>query len=191
MNQTDCRYTRPFLIAVLTSAFLIWSEAPLLANPQQSEQAQTSQSSSSQSSSSQSSSTQSSSGQASGQSSSGQSSSGQSSGAQPSPDHANTTMQTIDDPLPDAPGPLSAETPQQSPQTPSGAAGAKAVNVKGAPVAQPVGAAVAPVRQRGHRSLLIKIGLLAGAGVAIGTVVALSAKSPTRPPGTVGSATHP
>ena len=31
-------------------------------------------------------------------------------------------------------------------------------------MAQPAGAAVAPVRQRGHRSLLIKVGVIAGAG---------------------------
>jgi hypothetical protein len=107
---------------------------------------------------------------------------------------ANTAGQKAGDSLPDAPQPQQAQTPQQSSQapatqTPSGAAGAKATNPKGAPVAQPVGAAVAPARQRGHRSLLIKVGLLAGAAVAVGTVVALSERSPTRPPGTASS-TH-
>jgi hypothetical protein len=168
MNQRDCSYFRCFLIAALTGAFLISSEMPLLANPQQSGQSQSSQSSSSQSSSNQASADQSSS----------------------------TEMQKADDPLPDAPQPQSVQTQsaqpqQQSTQTPSGAAGAKAANVKGAPVAQPVGAAVAPARQRGHRSLLIKIGLLAGAGIAVGTVVALSEKSPTRPPGATAASTHP
>jgi hypothetical protein len=86
--------------------------------------------------------------------------------------------------LPDAP-----QAQQQQPTTPpSGAAGAKAADVKGAPVAQPAGAAVAPVKQRGHRSLLIKIGLIAGAGIAVGTAVALSAGSPSRPPGATSSA---
>lgn len=78
----------------------------------------------------------------------------------------------------------SAQTPQQSAQSPSGAAAAKAAPVRGAPAAEPVGAAVAPPRQHSHRSLLIKAGLLAGAGVALGSVVALSERSPTRPPGT-------
>jgi hypothetical protein len=173
MNQRDCSYFRCFLIAALTGAFLISSEMPLLANPQQSAQSQPSQSSSSQSSSNQASADQSSS----------------------------TEAQKAGDPLPDAPQPQSvqtqstqaqsAQTGQQSTQTPSGAAGAKAANVKGAPVAQPVGAAVAPARQRGHRSLLIKIGLLAGAGIAVGTVVALSEKSPTRPPDATAASTHP
>ena len=90
------------------------------------------------------------------------------------------------DSLPDAP---QAQDPAiQQPSTPSGAAGAKAANAKGAPVAQPAGAAVAPPRQRGHRSLLIKVGLIAGAAVAIGTAVALSEKSPARPPGATPAA---
>ncbi|MGH9495340.1 MAG: hypothetical protein ACRD3B_10110 [Candidatus Sulfotelmatobacter sp.] len=90
------------------------------------------------------------------------------------------------DPLPEAPQPQSGEA-QQPAQVPAGAAGAKAANPKGAPVAQPVGAAVAPAPQHNHRSLLIKIGLLVGAGVAIGTVVGMSAGSPSRPPGTTAA----
>jgi hypothetical protein len=93
-------------------------------------------------------------------------------------------------PLPEAPQPQSAQTAQESTQAPTGAAGAKTSPAKGAPAAQPVGAAVAPARQHGHRSLLIKAGLLVGAGVAVGTVVALSARSPSRPPGT-SSSTRP
>ena len=92
------------------------------------------------------------------------------------------TTQRADDPLPDAPQAQPAQG-QETTQVPSGTAGAKAPNVKGAPVAQPSGAAVAPPRQRNHRSLLIKLGILAGAGVAVGAVVALSEKSPARPPG--------
>jgi predicted lipid-binding transport protein (Tim44 family) len=108
----------------------------------------------------------------------------------PSSQQSNATVQKQDDALPEAP---QAQTPQsQEPATvPSGAAGAKAPNVKGAPVAQPAGAAVAPPRQRGHRSLLIKLGLLAGAGIAVGSVVALSAGSSARPPGAPSTSTHP
>lgn len=100
------------------------------------------------------------------------------------PSQSNGTAneaQKTDDSLPDAP---QAQSGQESTQSPTGAAGAKAAPVKGAPAAKPVGAAVAPVRQRGHRSLLIKLGLIAGAGIAVGTVVALSERSPSRPPGT-------
>jgi hypothetical protein len=102
---------------------------------------------------------------------------------------SSTEAQTKNDPLPEAPNPQAAQTQdQQSAQAPSGAAGAKAPEVKGAPVAQPSGAAVAPVRPRGHRSLIIKLGLVAGAAVAVGAAVALSAKSPSRPPGASASA---
>jgi hypothetical protein len=90
--------------------------------------------------------------------------------------------------LPDAPQPQS-QTPtnQQPADTPSGAAGAKAAKVKGAPVAKPAGAAVAPARQHGHRSLLIKLGVVAGAGIAVGSVVALADRSPARPPSAASS----
>jgi hypothetical protein len=102
----------------------------------------------------------------------------------------STASQRGDDPLPDATQPQDDKAPPQPMQTPSGAAGAKNASVKGSPAAQPAGAAVAPAKQHGHRSLLIKVGLLAGAGVALGSVIALSAGSPARPPGT-GSSTHP
>ncbi len=140
MNRTRFRHSRRwysncFSIAMLSCAFLVGTEMPLLAIPV------------------------------------------------PQSDDAS---QQDDNPLPDAPQSQSAQpSPSQPPApAPSGAAGAKAANVKGAPVAQPAGAAVAPARQRGHRSLLIKVGLIAGAAVAVGSVVALSqGKSQSRPPG--------
>jgi hypothetical protein len=103
----------------------------------------------------------------------------------PQSSQSNTTGQKSGDSLPDAPQAQSAQSPpgQQPASPPSGAAGAKAANVKGAPVAQPAGAAVAPARQHGHRSFLIKMGLVAGAGIAVGSAVALSERSPARPPG--------
>jgi hypothetical protein len=93
----------------------------------------------------------------------------------------STAAGQTDDSLPEAPQPQSA--PPAAQPAPSGAAGAKAADVKGAPVAQPAGAAVAPARQRGHRSLLIKVGLLAGVGIAVGSAVALTQESPARPSG--------
>jgi hypothetical protein len=107
-----------------------------------------------------------------------------------SPSQSSTASQQDkdNDPLPDAPQPQSqTSSSQQAPAAPSGAAGAKAANVKGAPTAKPVGAAVAPARQHGHRSLLIKLGLVAGAGIAVGSVVALAERSPSRPPGAASS----
>ena len=94
--------------------------------------------------------------------------------------------------LPDAPSsvPPAQQKQNDSPgQTqnpapvPSGAAGAKAAPAKGAPASRPVGSAIAPAKQKERRSLLIKVGLIAGACVAVGTAVALSKGSPSRPPG--------
>lgn len=102
---------------------------------------------------------------------------------------AQTTQSMTSDPkqpdtLPDAPQAQPAQAPaNQQPAAPSGAAGAKTANAKGTPVAQPAGAAVAPPRQRGHHSLLLKVGLVAAGAVAVGTVVGLSERSPSRPPG--------
>lgn len=135
MNSSRRRYSKCISVVLMASAFLISSEMPLLASPQE-------------------------------------------------PSSSSATQRT-DNPLPDAPQSQAAPASQaqESNQVPSGTAGAKAPNVKGAPVAQPSGAAVAPPRQHGHRSLVIKLGLLAGAGAAAGAVVALSHASPARPPG--------
>jgi hypothetical protein len=93
--------------------------------------------------------------------------------------------------LPDAPTPAPVQQKQddsagqaQNPSTvPSGAAGAKAAPAKGAPASRPVGSAIAPAKQRERRSLLIKVGLVAGACVAVGSAIALSKGSPSKPPG--------
>jgi len=93
--------------------------------------------------------------------------------------------------LPDAPTPVQSaqqnqqdSVQQENPNSvPSGAAGAKAPAVRGTPASRPIGAAIAPTKQKQRRSLIIKVGLLAGACVAVGSVVALSKSSPSRPPG--------
>src|SRR6185369_2128355 len=54
---------------------------------------------------------------------------------------------------------------------------------KGSAASKPAGAAIAPAKQRRTRSLLIKLGIIAGAGAALGTVYGLSKGSPSRPPG--------
>lgn len=71
-------------------------------------------------------------------------------------------------------------------QQPSGTAVAPSVEVSGGAASKPAGVAIAPPKQRQIRSLLIKIGFLAGAGVAIGTVVGLSAASSGRVPNSPG-----
>jgi len=79
-------------------------------------------------------------------------------------------------------------TPQgkQPSQQPSGTAVAPPVEVSGGAASKPAGVAIAPPKQRQIRSLLIKLGFLAGAGVAIGTVVGLSAASPGHVPNSPG-----
>jgi hypothetical protein len=68
-------------------------------------------------------------------------------------------------------------------QQPQGAAAARVQPTTGTAASQPAGAAIAPVKQRRSRSFLIRMGMLAGAGIAVGTVIALSTASPSKPPG--------
>jgi hypothetical protein len=79
----------------------------------------------------------------------------------------------------------SAQTKSQTPtpQTPTGTAAAPGVTTSGNAASRPAGAAIAPPKQRQVHSLLLKLGLIAGAGVALGTVAALSMASPSRVPG--------
>ena len=79
--------------------------------------------------------------------------------------------------------PAEAPPPQQKAQKPVGTAAAEKPITTGVAASNPAGAAIAPARQKRFRTLVIKVAALAGAGVAIGTVAALSAGSPSRPPG--------
>ncbi len=82
-----------------------------------------------------------------------------------------------------APATIPSPTPDNVKQEPGGAAAAPAAEISGSAVSRPAGSAIAPPKQRQVRSFLIKMGLIAGAGVAIGTVTALSLSSPARVPG--------
>ena len=68
-------------------------------------------------------------------------------------------------------------------QEPEGTAAARAARTIGGPASKPAGSAIAPAKQRQVRSLLIKIGAIAGAGLALGTVYALTRGTPSKPPG--------
>jgi hypothetical protein len=93
--------------------------------------------------------------------------------------------------LPDSPGAAQSGTQDQSKsqnagqplQEPRGTAAAEAAKTHGGAASKPAGAAIAPAKQRRTRSLLIKLGIIAGAGAALGTVYGLSKGSPSRPPG--------
>ncbi len=73
---------------------------------------------------------------------------------------------------------------QQQPNgapNPEGAAVAPYARTTGVTGSRPAGAVIAPAKQRRVRAFLIKVGVVVGAGVAIGTVLALSHASPSRP----------
>jgi hypothetical protein len=74
--------------------------------------------------------------------------------------------------------------PPNNAQQPVGGAAAQLGRTTGGAASKPAGAALAPSKQGQSRSLLLRWGLIAGAGIAVGSVVALSHASPSRPPGT-------
>lgn len=95
--------------------------------------------------------------------------------------------------LPDAPSPQEASqnseqnSSQPSPKqqnssaAPVGTAVAPAEEPVGAAGSKPAGAVIAPAKQRRVHTFLISAALIAGAGIAIGTVAALSHASPSQP----------
>ena len=72
---------------------------------------------------------------------------------------------------------------QNTPGNATGTAAAPAGTVSGTVASRPAGVAIAPAKQRHVRSFLIKLGVVAGAGIALGTVYALSRGSSSTPPG--------
>ena len=70
---------------------------------------------------------------------------------------------------------------QSSPTQPVGTAAAPYEKTQGIAGSRPAGAVLAPAKQRRTRSFLIRVGLIVGAAVAVGTVVALSKGSPSHP----------
>lgn len=96
--------------------------------------------------------------------------------AQSSEDQTSSSSQASLEP--DAP---QAAVPQQNTTEPVGTAAAPYEKPLGVAVSRPAGAAIAPAKQKRSRSLLIRVGLVVGAAVAIGAVVALSKASPSEP----------
>lgn len=72
-------------------------------------------------------------------------------------------------------------TQQQNNTQPLGTAAAPDVKTTGVAASRPAGAVIAPAKQKRSRSLLIRVGLIVGAAVAVGTVVGLSEASPSHP----------
>ena len=110
----------------------------------------------------------------------------------PSPDVVHPV-----NPYPDSPGPVlsqaagqngqadaaKADSKQQQsdPSKPLGTAAAPYEKTTGVTASRPAGAVIAPAKQRRAHSILIRVGVVVGAAVAVGTVVALTHASPSRP----------
>jgi len=98
---------------------------------------------------------------------------------------ADQTQTTQPDSAQPAPTNQSQSTPVQQNQTarPAGTAVAETPSTTGVAASNPAGAAIAPAKPHRVRIFLISLGAIAGAGVALGAVAALSSGSPSRPPG--------
>ncbi|HET9099582.1 MAG TPA: hypothetical protein VFN62_04265 [Acidobacteriaceae bacterium] len=73
------------------------------------------------------------------------------------------------------------QQPQSGTQSPVGTAAAPFEKTTGVAASRPAGAVIAPAKQKRKRSFLIRVGLILAGAAAIGTVVALSNGSPSRP----------
>jgi hypothetical protein len=98
---------------------------------------------------------------------------------QPSTEPAPQNPESSTTALPATPAPQ----PEPQMQQPLGAATAEGVPTVGGAASRPAGMAIAPDKQRQRRSLLLKLGLIAAAGVAVGTVAALSKGTSSKPSG--------
>lgn len=97
---------------------------------------------------------------------------------EPTPVHTQTSDQNG---LPNALPPEPRPAQQSTVQTPVGTAAAPYEKIIGITASRPAGAVVAPAKQRRAWSILIRVGVVVGAVVAIGTVALLSRASPSRP----------
>jgi hypothetical protein len=75
----------------------------------------------------------------------------------------------------------SAQQGQDGAPKPVGTAAAPYEKTTGVAASRPAGAVIAPAKQRRARAFLIRVSVVVGAAVAIGTVLALTHGSPSRP----------
>jgi hypothetical protein len=68
-------------------------------------------------------------------------------------------------------------------QEPVGTAAAEAPKTTGVAASQPAGLAIAAAKQRRARKIIIRTGAIIGAGIAVGTVIALTEATSSKPPG--------
>jgi hypothetical protein len=102
--------------------------------------------------------------------------------AAPADSSSRATPQSDQPETQNLPGNPEPQKPQK-PEEPVGAAAAERGRTAGGAASKPAGTAIAPAKQGQVRSWLIRIGAIAAAGAAFGTVYALSRKTPSTPPG--------
>ena len=95
------------------------------------------------------------------------------------PPEAPASQVSSPESLPQAPEPQVSPSPQK----PVGTATAETTNASGVAASQPAGVAIAPAKQRRVRTIVLRVGALVGAGVAVGTVIGLTRATPSKPPG--------
>ena len=86
------------------------------------------------------------------------------------------------------PAPQTTQQDQSTPaparkQEPVGTAAAEAPKTTGVAASQPAGLAIAPAKQHRARKIIIRTGAIIGAGIAVGTVIALTEATSSKPPG--------
>lgn len=96
----------------------------------------------------------------------------------PSTERPTPDTDVTQNPQQATPPPQTKAEPQQEPL---GAATAEGVPTVGGGASRPAGAAIAPAKQNQKRSLLIKLGVIAAAGIAAGTVYGLSKGTSAKP----------
>ncbi len=98
------------------------------------------------------------------------------------PDSPGSMRTQAADQAPQSSSPQSVQTKQDSStQAPAGTAAAPYQKQEGVSASKPGGAAIAPGKQRRIHSFAIRVGLLVGAGIAIGVVTAATMGSSSRP----------
>jgi hypothetical protein len=98
---------------------------------------------------------------------------------EPSNENAPPNPESETQAIPATPAPQ--PRPEQQMQQPLGAATAEGVPTVGGAASRPAGEAIAPDKQKDRHSLLIKVGLIAAAGIAVGTVYGLSKGTSSTP----------
>ena len=96
-------------------------------------------------------------------------------------DADSARSQTVDHNQQSGTSPSAPEQQQNSTSKPMGTAAAPYEKTMGVAASRPAGAVIAPAKQRRARSILIRLGVVLGAAVAVGTVVGLSKATSSRP----------